>query len=73
MVAGVNDAGWGKSVKYQALSEFDKKLLMNFVNHAVLMAYCGWVEEGKRIPLEEVIDLTNRMVLGGVNGFFNEQ
>ena len=73
MVAGVNDAGWGKSAKYQALSEFDKKLLMNFVNHAVLMASCGWVEEGKRIPLEEVIDLTNRMVLGGVNGFFNEK
>ena len=33
-------------------------------------AYRLWVEDGKRIALEEVIEKTNRIVLGGVNGFF---
>ena len=30
------------------------------------------VEEGKTLPMEEVIGLTNRIVLGGVNGFFRQ-
>ena len=70
MIENVNDAGWGKSEKYQRLSEFEKKLLMDFVNNAVLTAYRHWVEEGKDTPPEEVIEVTNRLVLGGVNGFF---
>ena len=70
MVGDVNDEGWGKSKKYQNLSEFEKKLLMGFINNAVLTAYRHWVEDGKETPLEEVIEMTNRIVLGGVNGFF---
>lgn len=70
MVEGVNDAGWGKSKKYQALSDYEKKLLMSFVNNAVLTAYRQWVEDGKKMPLENIIEMTNRIVLGGVNGFF---
>ena len=70
MVGDVNDEGWGKSKKYQNLSEFEKKLLMGFINNAVLTAYRQWVEDGKETPLEEVIEMTNRIVLGGVNGFF---
>ena len=70
MVDNVNDAGWGKSKKYQKLSGYEKRLLMSFINNAVLTAYRQWVEDGKKMKLEEVIDMTNRIVLGGVNGFF---
>ena len=70
MIEGVNSAGWGSSRQYQSLSDFEKKLLMGFVNNSVLSAYRLWVEDGKRIALEEVIEKTNRIVLGGVNGFF---
>lgn len=70
MVADVNDAGWGKSKKYQKLSDYEKKLLMGFVNNAVLTAYRQWIEDGKKMPLEDVIEMTNKIVLGGVNGFF---
>ena len=45
---------------------------MEFVNNAVLSAYRQWVEDGKELPMEQVIDLTNRIVLGGVNGFFRQ-
>ena len=45
---------------------------MGFINNAVLTAYRLWVEGGKTIPLDEVIEETNRLVLGGVNGFFRE-
>ena len=70
MMAEVTDAGWGKSRKFKKLSDFEKQLLTEFVNNSVLSAYRQWVEDGKRLPMEEVIDLTNRIVLGGVNGFF---
>ena len=70
MIENVNDAGWSKSKKYQKLSDYEKKLLMGFVNNAVLTAYRQWVEDGKQMPLEDVIELTNRIVLGGVHGFF---
>ena len=70
MVESVNDAGWGKSVKFQKLPDFEKKLLMTFINNAVLNAYRYWVEDGKKIPLDEVIAVTNRLVLGGVNKSF---
>ena len=72
MVESVNDAGWSKSKKYQQLSDYEKKLLMGFINNAVLTAYRQWVEDGKQIPLEDVIALTNKIVLGGVNGFFQK-
>ena len=72
MMAEVNDAGWGKSPKYQKLSDFEKQLLIEFVNNAVLSAYRQWVENGKNLPMETVINLTNRIVLGGVNGFFQQ-
>ena len=70
MVDNVNDAGWGESKKYLKLSGYEKRLLMSFINNAVLSAYRQWVEDGKKMKLEEVIDMTNRIVLGGVNGFF---
>ena len=43
---------------------------MGFINNSVLTAYKQWVEDGKKVPLEEVTALTNKVVLGGVNGFF---
>ena len=70
MVESVNDAGWSKSKKYQKLSDYEKKLLMEFINNAVLTAYRLWVEDGKKQPMDEIIAVTNRIVLGGVNGFF---
>ena len=73
MVAGVNDAGWSRSPEYRALPEDAKRLLMGFVNNAVLSAYRQWVEDGKKRPLEEMIGLTNWLVLGGVNGFFGKK
>ncbi len=73
MITKVTDTGWGKSKKYQKLSDFEKHLLLEFVNQSVLTAYRQWIEDGKQMPIEEVIDTTNRIVLGGVNGFFSEK
>lgn len=70
MIADVNDAGWGKSEAFMRLSDYEKRMLLTFINNAALGAYRQWVEDGKRMPLEEVIEMTNCLVLGGVRRFF---
>ena len=54
----------------RVVKTIEKNLLMSFVNETVLCAYRQWVEDGKKMQVGEVIKITNRAVLGGVNGFF---
>ena len=70
MTDKVNDAAWSASKKYQKLNDYEKKVLMGFINNAVLNAYREWVQDGKKIQMDEVIEITNKLVLGGVKGFF---
>ena len=70
MTEQVNTSGWSGSKKYQKLSDFEKKILIEYINDSVLMVYREWVLDGKKVSLEDVIAYTNRIVLGGVNGFF---
>ena len=70
MIKEVNNAGWSSSDKYGALPEYQQSMLLNFVNNSVLGIYRQWVEEGKQQSVEEIIELTNRLVLSGVKGFF---
>ncbi|MBQ3303530.1 MAG: TetR/AcrR family transcriptional regulator [Clostridia bacterium] len=70
MIADVNDAGWGKSEAFNKLSDYEKRMLMTFINNASLGAYRQWIEDGKQMPLDEVIEMTNCLVLGGVRRFF---
>lgn len=70
MISEVNDAGWNRSPQYRALSDFEKELLMDFINGSTLAAYRRWVEGGKAMPVDTVVDTLNRLQLGGVREFF---
>ena len=70
MISENNDATWKSSKKYNALSDFEKRVLMDYINNCTLSAYRWWIEGGKTIPLEKVIETTNRLQLNGVKGFF---
>lgn len=73
MIDKVNDAGWSGSPQYQKLSEFEKGLLMDFLNSTSLAAYRRWVESGKKMPVDEVVDTLNRLELGGIKEFFDSK
>lgn len=48
MIEKVTDAGWSRSKRYQELSGFEKKLLLGFINNAVLLATAsGWRMESR--------------------------
>jgi hypothetical protein len=70
MIKEVSKAGWSSSKKFKALPEYEQVMLMNFVNNSVLSIYRQWIDDGKQQSVEEIIELTNRLVLGGVKGFF---
>lgn len=71
MLREVNDSGWRSSEKYNALPDFKKQLLMNYINNAVLGIYRQWVDDGKQQSVDEITELTNCLVIGGVDAFFN--
>ena len=70
MIAEVNESGWAHSQRFQRLSDFEKRLLMDFINNTTLSAYREWIASGKAIPLDKVIETNNRLQMGGVRGFF---
>lgn len=70
MIDSVISQTWEKSERFQALDSFRQALLMNFINTVSVGAYRQWVEDGKRVPLEEVIGMTNDLILRGTTGFF---
>ena len=60
---------WGQSEIVQKLSDFEKILLISYVNSTVLTVYRKWVENGKTIPTESIIAITNSIVQGGVGRY----
>ncbi|MBQ9067068.1 MAG: TetR/AcrR family transcriptional regulator [Clostridia bacterium] len=73
MIAKNNAVTWSGSEEFDRLSDFEKHLLMDYINNGTLSAYRGWIESGKTIPLEEVIETTNRLQIGGVDRFFHPE
>lgn len=73
MIAQVNDVGWAGSESYQRLPDFEKGLLMDFLNGSTLAAYRLWVEGGKTLPVDEVLDTLNCLQSGGLTKFFGER
>ena len=70
MIEKVNDSGWAHSERYQHLTTFEKRVLMDFINNTTLSAYREWLASGKTIPLEDVIEINNRLQMNGVRGYF---
>lgn len=70
MIDRVMDATWKKSKQFQSLDPMEQNLLVNYINTVSVGSYRQWVADGKRIPLEEIIELSSALMLGGVRKFF---
>lgn len=47
---------------------FTQDIIMTYLSQSTLAIYKQWVADGKRIPLEDIIDLTIQLVCHGVDG-----
>lgn len=69
MMNNVFDSTWGKSTWLQLLDPYKQNILLGFVQSASIEMYRQWVADGKKIPLEEIIEMSNQLLCSGVNGF----
>ncbi|HAL63747.1 MAG TPA: TetR/AcrR family transcriptional regulator [Clostridiales bacterium] len=69
MINNVKNETWSKSEKFNKMDEFFRNILLEYLNTTTLNIYKEWVEKGKKQPLEEVIDLSIKLICGGVNEF----
>lgn len=59
---------WGTAPAFQQLSPGEQELFTTFIHATGLSMYRQWVEGGKKISLEEVIEITNKLLSQGVSG-----
>lgn len=70
MYRQVMDATWGKSAAFRKLSREEQNLVLVFINSFGVGCYRQWVADGKKIPLERVIQLSGTLMCGGLDRFF---
>ena len=71
MIDRVNAATWHQSAWFNNIPEWQQHMLLVFTQSTVVNLYQQWVADGKKIPVEEVIQLCNRLICEGVDGFRN--
>ena len=63
---------WGKSKTFMKMDSLYQNLLINYINTVSVGTYRQWVADGKKIPLEEVISLSNALICKGTEGFMKQ-
>ena len=72
MVDNVMDASWGQSSWFQLLEPSKQLILLGFIQSSALEIYKRWVADGKKIPLGDIIAMSNQLLCSGVNGFMEQ-
>ena len=70
MIDRVTEHTWGKSEAFLSLSPIERSIVLSYIRSVCVGCYREWVNDGKRLPLEEVIALSGKLLCGGLNRFF---
>ena len=71
MIDRVNEATWHKSAWFNNIPEWQRHLLIVYVQYTIVEMYRQWVADGKKASIEEVIAMSNRLICSGLDGFRN--
>ena len=69
MISNVMNSTWKNSTWLQLLELPKQNILLHFIQTSTVEMYSQWVADGKKIPLEEMIKISNQLLCAGVNGF----
>lgn len=69
MIDNVMASTWEKVSLIKLLDEPKRNILLRFIQTVSVEIYCQWVADGKKIPLEQVIELSNQLLCSGANRF----
>ena len=65
----VNTLTWNTSEVLVSLDIYRKNMLLCFLQATGTELYRQWIRDGKAIPLEEIIQLSEALLCNGVQGF----
>jgi len=68
MIGKVVAETWEKSVSFKKLDVFTQGVLLEHVNSINLNIYRRWIADGKRIPLERLVELSDALTCDGLHG-----
>ena len=71
MIDRVYDGTWRKSAWFNNIPAWQQHLLMAFIQSTSVELYKRWVADGKPVPVEDVIAMSNQLVCEGLDGFRN--
>jgi hypothetical protein len=71
MINTVSNKAFGSSLPTLSpkLTAFQNKILFNFWYQTNIMIYREWINHGKKVPLNEIIELACGLVLKGIENF----
>ena len=64
-VTSKTDRGYGSLKQY---SECEINLIRTYINSTTLSLYKQWINDGKKVPIEEVISLVSKLLENGLRG-----
>lgn len=71
MINDVMTKTWGQSPEFNQLADWQKQILLNFVEQTGLKVYTTWVANGRVEPLADVIRAATALMQGGVTQYLN--
>ena len=71
MTEQVMQSTWQRSENFKKLQPYQQHMLINFINVSIISLYRQWVADGKQLPLEDLIRLSNALVCTGTEGFLS--
>ena len=68
MINRVTAETWEKSASFRKLDPFTQSVLLEHVNFINVNIYCKWIADGKRVPIEKLIALSDHLTCSGLQG-----
>lgn len=59
---------WKADPKSSPENPYLQNIIMTYVSQSTLAIYKQWVADGKKIPLEDIIQITSRLICTGLEG-----
>lgn len=66
MIRNVTKANDRKYSDLKQYTVYEQNLIRTFANSATLSIYKQWIEDGKKVPVERIIELTTTMINDGL-------
>lgn len=72
MINNVMNTTFSNSEKLNNLADYEKDILLSYMQAATLAIYKYWIKNKKRIPLEEIINLSYKLIYNGISSLFDK-